>query len=148
MKFAAALALMAACGAVAAHDMSNLPDGVYKIPILDNGAIDYAGAINMNHTHSDPPGLIPPPRDGDDEDNDSDGQYNGTDIQSSAHCHWHYPHYHNRMIVGHATMNLTNYPQALALFSKHSHLLLSHLSAKTTTSNTPLNPSSSFPLSR
>ncbi|KAI1150542.1 hypothetical protein F4825DRAFT_452395 [Nemania diffusa] len=136
MKFASAFFWMArAAASVSGYDVSNMPDGVYKIPIGDNGVIDYDNALNLNISSSNllgrrflqanvsidgVEGEDDPDHDYDDndgDDDDDDDKYGDNDIlPGPGHCHWHYPHHRNRFIVGHTMMNLTNYPLTLAMF--------------------------------
>ncbi|KAI0910463.1 hypothetical protein F4824DRAFT_113936 [Ustulina deusta] len=131
MKFGAALFFMAGVTIAAAYDVSDLPNGVYKIPIADTGVIDYANAINLNLSYFQASSDRPFSRlfwgaantsdikiQGDSDKNDgNDDEIDSTVAgRSPSHCHWHYPHSHNRFITGHAMMNMTNYPLTLAMF--------------------------------
>ncbi|TGJ83167.1 hypothetical protein E0Z10_g5592 [Xylaria hypoxylon] len=133
MKFATALAFMAGAVTAGAHDVSYLPNGIYKIPIKDTGIIDYDNAINLNITYfmqsessfngflnsgdlvDDMEEAIKDPEYGNDDDEIHTGSLIDLPL-SPSHCHWHYPHHQNRFITGHTLMNMTNYPLTLAMF--------------------------------
>ncbi|KAI1283346.1 hypothetical protein F5Y07DRAFT_408733 [Xylaria sp. FL0933] len=117
---------MASLIIAAAFDISSLPNGVYKVPIADNGSIDYPNAEKLNLTYAkrslESPFLRTPHArtltDGPDQEGDESEEHNETSAVLSAagagHCHWHLPHSHNRIITGHLMMNLTNLPPAIA----------------------------------
>ncbi|KAI0428958.1 hypothetical protein F5Y09DRAFT_311600 [Xylaria sp. FL1042] len=126
MNIGTYLAFMASLIIVAAFDISSLPNGVYKVPIADNGSIDYLNAENLNLTYSKRSlkslflRILRPhtsTRDIDQEEGES-GEFNAASTGSpelgAGHCHWHLPHSHNRIITGHLMMNVTNLPPAIA----------------------------------
>ncbi|KAI0416144.1 hypothetical protein F5X98DRAFT_364717 [Xylaria grammica] len=132
MKVATALAFMATV-ATNAFDITKLPNGIYKVPILDTGIIDYDNALNLNITYfkrlQSPSMSYLGANDLIDDlaeaNEGPEGHGNGIDEfkpnlevpdAGASHCHWHYPRYHNRFITGHAMMNMSNYPLTLAMF--------------------------------
>ncbi|KAI1119829.1 hypothetical protein F5Y10DRAFT_273678 [Nemania abortiva] len=142
MKFPSILALVAGAVTAVAYDMSNLPNGIYKIPIADSGVIDYANAINLNInlpgdrlSRANGSTVSPEENDNseDDEDDDGDDELHVDEsdddgdpkdhkpkpgqIVRGKHCHKHWPHHHNGFITGHTILNMTSYPLALELFT-------------------------------
>ncbi|KAI0818290.1 hypothetical protein GGR55DRAFT_624510 [Xylaria sp. FL0064] len=127
MLFGTYLAFVASLIIAAAFDISSLPNGLFWVPIADNGSIDYPNAKKLNLTYSNKRSLespflhIPHTRaitDGLDQEGDESEEYNETSAvlpaTSSSHCHRHLPHKHNRIVTGHAMMNLTHLPPAIA----------------------------------
>ncbi|KAI1311367.1 hypothetical protein F5Y03DRAFT_342787 [Xylaria venustula] len=123
--YSAFMALMVGFANAGGYDASNMANGVYKVPIGPNGVIDYENAINLNMSFLSERSNkslvrlfeVPKntydvnPRDDESEDDDVDD----SDLLGPAHCHWHYPHRHNRFISGHDLLNLENYPRTLSM---------------------------------
>ncbi|KAF2962783.1 hypothetical protein GQX73_g10791 [Xylaria multiplex] len=126
------LALLASAFVATAFDVTNLTDGIYRVPILDTGLIDYANAVDLNVSYFAmleglftrsvrTGGSINDTQEGngdpDNYDDEIDGEMEVLDSSwTRSHCHWHYPHYRNRFISGQTMMNMTNYPLTLAMF--------------------------------
>ncbi|KAI1112023.1 hypothetical protein F5Y14DRAFT_463867 [Nemania sp. NC0429] len=137
---------MAGVAMTIAYDMSHMVDSIYKVPINDDGLLDYAGAINLAPKGIIVPSYTPtsldlPPRPTDGITaalrGDSPGTNNNEDIKNedgkhglddvddlglpplelgTSHCHRHFPHHHTRFIMGNQTMDFATYPLTLAMF--------------------------------
>ncbi|KAI1428149.1 hypothetical protein F5Y12DRAFT_77559 [Xylaria sp. FL1777] len=117
MKFTTHLVSMANVAMATAYDVSHLVNGIYKIPISDTGIIEYANAVNLNMTYLKAPSEGPTLNSlGPAGLHDTDENEDELQEHHHGHCHWHYPHHYNRFIMGHAMMNMTNYPLTLAMF--------------------------------
>ncbi|KAI0533884.1 hypothetical protein GGR58DRAFT_485056 [Xylaria digitata] len=131
MMLITSLAFLASTFIATAYDITNLTNGIYQVPILDTGIIDYANAVNLNMSYFKSldgmftrfvraRGSIGGTHEGNgkrDNYNDEIDELPAPDYPwSSSHCHWHYPHHRNRFITGHTMMNMTNYPLTLAMF--------------------------------
>ncbi|KAI0102155.1 hypothetical protein GGR51DRAFT_562826 [Nemania sp. FL0031] len=125
MKFPSILALMVGTATnAAAFDLSSLPNGVYKIPIGDNGMIDYINAIDLHF-----PALCAPDGptmgantsiDTINEDSDDDGYDDVNDLSiggkvPGGHCHWRWPVNNTDFLAGHQPLNMAHYPLAFAM---------------------------------
>ncbi|KAI0966742.1 hypothetical protein F4678DRAFT_265248 [Xylaria arbuscula] len=124
-------AIMAGFAIAGGYDASNMANGVYKVPIGANGIIDYENAVNLNMSLSARSGnslmrmfqvpnntySITPEEDESEEYDVADSGENEIvkGPLSPAHCHWHYPHHHNRFLSGHELLNLSNYPRTLSM---------------------------------